>query len=238
MLSFRRESVVRDGHVILRNIDLHIDAGERVVILGASGAGKTTLLNEFYQQLGPAAALIPQPHGLVGPLSARQNIALGRIDQQSLYSTLRSLCWMSAQQRSEIQDWAERLELAAQLEQGVTSLSGGQQSRVAIARALYRGGPVVLADEPCAALDPDRARLVLDQLESRFPTLICTMHDVDAGLQLASRVIGIADERIAFDGSPAGLSSEMLAQLYAQQDEVGPERSDTSHLPPIQRPCL
>lgn len=217
MLELQAATLGYAGKTVLQGVRLSLRAGERVVILGPSGAGKTTLLSALYQKAGASAALIPQPLGLVGPLSAALNIALGRIDQRPLWQNLRSLCWMPRAERDAVRACAASVDLVDVLSQAAETLSGGQQSRVAIARALYRGGEVLMADEPCAALDPERARTALQLLRRRFPTLVCTLHDVDAGLALATRVIGVSAGRIAFDGPPDRLSSQQLALLYQAQ---------------------
>lgn len=218
MLDLQAATLGYAGQTVLQDVRLSLRPGERVVILGPSGAGKTTLLSALYREAGARAALIPQPHGLVGPLSAALNIALGRIDQRPLWQNLRSLCWMPAAERDAIHTCAASVDLVEVLSQAADTLSGGQQSRVAIARALYRGGELLLADEPCAALDPERARTALQLLRTRFPTLVCTMHDVDAGLALATRVIGVSEGGIVFDSPPERLPAERLAMLY--QGEV------------------
>jgi phosphonate transport system ATP-binding protein len=226
------------GQTVLHHPNLSVQPGERVVILGPSGAGKTTLLSALYRQAGARAALIPQPLGLVGPLSAALNIALGRIDQRPLWQNLRSLCWMPAAERRAIHACAEAVDLVDVLPQAAETLSGGQQSRVAIARALYRGGDLLLADEPCAALDPERARTALQQLRLRFATLICTLHDVDAGLALATRVIGVSGGGIAFDCPPERVSATALGQLYAGEPREGQTLHVTADAVVAPRGCL
>lgn len=216
MLTLQAATLGYRGTAVLHDVDVTVRRGERVVMLGPSGAGKTTLLTALYRAAGAAAALIPQPHGLVGPLSAAHNIALGLIDQRLLWRNLQSLCWMPRAERARISDVAASLDLVEALDHAVDRLSGGQQSRVAIGRALYRGGDLLLADEPCAALDPERARQAIVHLGARFGTLICAMHDVDAGLQLATRVLGVADGRIAFDLPPQALTPVLLESLYGR----------------------
>lgn len=214
------------GHIgtaaqpILHDIDLRVEAGERVLLLGPSGAGKTTLLNALYRQAGAGAAYLPQPQGLVGPLPARHNIALGRIDRRSLWGNLRALLAMSARERAAIATVARRLELEALLEQRVDTLSGGQQSRVALARALYRGGPLLIADEPASALDPRRVALVLEVLRD-FDTLVCSLHDVAAARELATRLVGLREGRVLFDAAPDAVSAEQIAALYAAAPAPG-----------------
>lgn len=231
MLHLTAESLTAHGQVLFTGLDLRVDAGERVVVLGPSGAGKTTLLNALYRHAGKQAALIPQPHGLVGPLSAAHNVALGRIDQMTLLGNLRSLVWMPADQREAIQRELQAVDLASHFDQAVDTLSGGEQSRTAIARALYRNAPLLIADEPCAALDPERARSALAVLRQRYDTLVCSMHDVRAGLDLATRVVGVAKRRIAFDLPVAQVTDDQLAQLYGgQPPEAGAAQSGTQDL--------
>lgn len=217
MLHLRADSLTAHKQVLFQGIDLRIQAGERVVILGASGAGKTTLLTALYKEAGSNAALIPQPHGLVGPLSTAHNVALGRIDQMALWRNLRSLLWMPAAEKKRVEQCLADVDLSAQFAQAVDTLSGGEQSRTAIARALYRKSPLLLADEPCAALDPERARSILQALRDQFSTIVCTMHDVQAGLELATRVIGVADRAIDFDLPVAEVTSEHLEKLYGAE---------------------
>lgn len=217
MLSLQTATLGYRGTAVLHDVDLQVSRGERLVMLGPSGAGKTTLLTALYRAIGAPAALIPQPHGLVGPLSVAHNIALGVIDRRPLWRNLASLCWMPRPERAAIHRLAAALDLSDALDQSVDSLSGGQQSRVAIARALHRGGTVLLADEPCAALDPERARVAVQALRERFETLICSMHDVTAGLHLATRVVGIARGRMVFDLPPGDVTPALLEQLYGHQ---------------------
>lgn len=240
MLHLTAESLTAHGQVLFTGLDLKVEAGERVVVLGASGAGKTTLLNALYRHAGKNAALIPQPHGLVGPLSAAHNVALGRIDQVSLLRNLRSLLWMPQAERSAIQDQLLAVDLPSHFDQPVETLSGGEQSRTAIARALYRGSPLLIADEPCAALDPERARSVLAVLRARFDTIVCSMHDVRAGLALATRIIGVADRKMVFDQSVGDVTEAQLDALYNNGDksQSSAEQSETNPLDTMPRGCM
>lgn len=242
MLRLHADTLGYRDKPVLREVSVAVQPGERLVILGPSGSGKTTLLMALYRLAGAGAALIPQPHGLVGPLSTRHNIALGQVDQRPLWRNLRSLCWMPRAEREAIAEYAAQVDLSAELDQPAETLSGGQQSRVAIARAMYRGGPLLLADEACAALDPERARRVLSALQARFDTLVCTMHDVDAGLRLATRVIGVAGGRIGFDLPAAAVSDALLATLYGPEHlRSAPESPPVASLetePAVPRGCL
>lgn len=245
MLHLRAAAIGPADAPILRDIDVQVTAGERVVVLGPSGAGKTTLLNALYAAatrpgcaLARRVALIPQPLGLVDPLRARHNVALGRVDRRGLAGNLRSLVWMAATERQAIAAVAQRLQVDDVLEQVTGTLSGGQRSRIAAARALYRGGELLLADEPCAALDPERAVQLMRALREGFATLICTMHDVDAGLQMATRVWGVSAGRLVFDLPPAVVDSARLRALYGAAMGPSPPVRAAEPPPEFPRHCL
>lgn len=215
MLELTTPQLGYQGQIVLKDIDLKIEPGERVVIFGPSGAGKSTLLNALYQAASAEAALIPQPQGLVESLSAFHNIAIGRLDQRSLWRNLQILLAPPAAEKQAIASLASQLEIESVLQQPAGNLSGGQQSRVAIARALYRNSDCLLADEPLSALDPRRAQSVTEILKSGFRSIVMTSHDVQSGLALATRVLGIADGRISMDARPADIDPDALERLYA-----------------------
>lgn len=236
MMSLRAAAIGPAAAPILHDVDLQIAPGERVVLLGPSGAGKTTLINALWAAASPAVAYLPQPLGLVDPLSTRLNIALGRIDQRRWWRNLLTLIAMPRADRQHIEQIVEALELTPQLEQSVRSLSGGQRSRVALGRAIYRGADVLLADEPCSALDPRRAATVLDAMNQHFGTWVAAMHDVDAGLAAATRVLGIRAGRIVIDAPPSAALEVPLRALYAQ-DAARTDKPAPSSTP-LSRGCL
>ena len=202
---------------ILHGIDLRIQAGEYVAIVGASGSGKTTLMNILgcldrpssgeYLFQGEAvsgldddalAALrrevfgfVFQGYHLIGTSSALDNVAMparyAGVGEQARHERAAALL--------------SRLGLAERLQYLPHQLSGGQQQRVSIARALVNGGRVILADEPTGALDSTSGEQVmqqLDELAAAGHTLILITHDPAVAAR-ARRIISMADGRIVGD---------------------------------------
>ena len=204
---------------ILHGIDLRIQAGEYVAIVGASGSGKTTLMNILgcldrpcsgeYLFQGEAvsgldddalAALrrevfgfVFQGYHLIGTSSALDNVAMparyAGVGEQARHERAAALL--------------SRLGLAERLQYLPHQLSGGQQQRVSIARALVNGGRVILADEPTGALDSTSGEQVmqqLDELAAAGHTLILITHDPAVAAR-ARRIISMADGRIVGDAT-------------------------------------
>lgn len=196
---------------VLRGIDLEIPAGQVVLLTGPSGSGKTTLLTLVgalravqegscrvlgQELLGASEAgrvrlrrsigFIFQQHNLLGFLTARQNVAMAlELDA-------------GTRERGRMERAGAMLEavgLGAKTESLPDQLSGGQRLRVAIARALVRDPPLVLADEPTAALDRQSGKEVTDLLSSlartRGTTILLVTHD--------PRILGIADRIVSME---------------------------------------
>lgn len=202
---------------ILHGINLRIQAGEYVAIVGASGSGKTTLMNILgcldrpcsgeYLFQGEAvsgldddalAALrrevfgfVFQGYHLIGTSSALDNVAMparyAGVGEQARHERAAALL--------------SRLGLAERLQYLPHQLSGGQQQRVSIARALVNGGWVILADEPTGALDSTNGEQVMQQLDDLAAaghTVILITHDPAVAAR-ARRIISMADGRIVGD---------------------------------------
>lgn len=233
-----------DGTLALRGLDLSIDRGERVAIIGPSGAGKTTLLNLLASALPPSAgqlqvlgtdpwqlsstrrqrlrsriALIHQ----APPLPARQRVvtavSAGRLGQWGLGKSLLNL--LHPLDISGAREVLARLDLADKLFERCQQLSGGQLQRVGIARALYQQPELLLADEPVSAMDPrlaDHTLALLGQhaIEHNV-TLVASLHAVELALAHFPRVIGVRDGRIHFDLAASEVGREHLDTLYANE---------------------
>jgi sulfonate transport system ATP-binding protein len=181
---------------VLDSVDLTIQPGELVALLGASGSGKTTLLRAL-AGLDEAAtgrvetparkAVVFQEHRLMPWKRVADNVALGVTGDDVAGRTARVLEEVGLEGRAR--DWPRQL-------------SGGQSQRVALARALVRDPGLLLLDEPFGALDAlTRLRmqqLVLELWARRRPATLLVTHDVDEALVLADRVLVLDNGRIRY----------------------------------------
>lgn len=204
-------------HTVLSHVDLNITTGERVVLLGASGAGKTTLTAALYAQLiakGRRVALAPQDAGLVPQLSVGKNVLMGRLDDHSALYNLTNLVRIRRADQADIHAILGDLGLQDYWSRPVESLSGGQKQRVSLARALYRGGDILIADEPVSAVDESQSRRILHRIFSQFSTVVMALHDVGLAREFGTRLIGLKDGHIQFDATPKSVNQAMIAALY------------------------
>lgn len=218
---FRYAGTDRDT---LHDFDLAIPFGQKIAILGRSGAGKSTLASLVRGDLAPqeGAALIGGvPCAQLGDEMARY---LGVIQQRtylfnaSLLANLR--IGNPDASAEEVRDALVRVGLGGLLErlpQGLDTVvdeagacfSGGERHRIALARVLIQGAPIVVLDEPFAALDPLTERTLLDTLLDVFDdrTLILITHHLQ-GVSRFDRVVFISDGSVSLDGAPADLERE------------------------------
>ena len=208
-----------DFHV-LRDIDLQVAPGERIVICGPSGSGKSTLIRcinrlEVHQQgrlvvdgieLGDDVKAIEQVRRNVGMVFQQFNLFphLTVLDNLTL-----SPIWVGGAPKQEAQAQAmqqlERVKIADQAHKYPLQLSGGQQQRVAIARALCLTPKIMLFDEPTSALDPEMIKEVLDvmmALASQGITMLCVTHEMGFAKAAADRVIFMDEGQIVEQAPP------------------------------------
>jgi len=224
---------------VLKGIDLTINAGEMVAIIGASGSGKSTLMNILGCLDRPSDGSYRIDGRETGSLSNDDLARLRRDYFGFIFQRYHLLPHLTATQNTEIpaiyagvkkharQERAsmllERLGLAERCEHRPNQLSGGQQQRVSIARALMNGGDVILADEPTGALDSKSGRemmAVLHELHANGHTIILVTHDQQVAAH-AERIIEISDGVIIRDQSnpdrPAVTTATLPKKFVAEQ---------------------
>ncbi len=206
---------------VLRDIDLDVARGERIVICGPSGSGKSTLIRcinrlEEHQQ----GRLVVDGVELTDDIKAIDQVRkkVGMVFQQfNLFPHLTVLenltlspMWVGKMPRKEAQEKAmvqlERVRIAEQANKYPLQLSGGQQQRVAIARALCLTPKIMLFDEPTSALDPEMIKEVLDvmiELAGQGMTMVCVTHEMGFAKAVANRVIFMDQGQIVEQNNPA-----------------------------------
>jgi general L-amino acid transport system ATP-binding protein len=175
---------------VLKNINLFVRPGERIVICGPSGSGKSTLIRciltndlKNIDAIRREVGMVFQHFNLFPHLTVLQNLTLGPI-------------WVRQVPKREAEETAmqylERVKIPEQAAKYPGQLSGGQQQRVAIARSLCMNPKIMLFDEPTSALDPEMIKEVLDVmvgLAETGMTMLCVTHEMGFAKTVANRVI-------------------------------------------------
>jgi len=233
----------RGGVRALRNVDLRIDDGEFVVVVGLSGAGKSTLLRALNglvpatsgsitidgtEVVGAGSAelrtvrsqigMIFQTFNLVNRTSVLNNVLMGRLASVPAWRSTIGL-WPAPDREIAMQA-LERVGIVEKAYVRAANLSGGQQQRVGIARALAQEPSVMLADEPVAALDPVTSRQVMGDLrrinrELGITTLV-NLHFLDLAREFGHRLVGLRDGEVVFDGDISEVTDETFRNIYGR----------------------
>ena len=205
---------------VLRDIDLHVKTGERIVVCGPSGSGKSTLIRcinrlEEHQEGTIRVDGTELSDDVKAIEKVRKNV--GMVFQQfNLFPHLTVLenltlapMWVGKVPKAEATARAmqqlERVRIAEQSGKYPLQLSGGQQQRVAIARALCLTPKIMLFDEPTSALDPEMIKEVLDvmvEMASHGITMICVTHEMGFAKAVADRVIFMDQGQIVEENTP------------------------------------
>ncbi|MEK8030362.1 ATP-binding cassette domain-containing protein [Ideonella sp. DXS29W] len=233
----------------LHGLDLRLEPGEQVAVIGASGAGKSSLLLTMAAAVRPLggqlrlAGVDPWVLGSAGrhrlraqlflapqvpPLPPRQRVVTsvlaGGLPAWPGWWRGWLFGWSDAD-ASRAQAALQAFDIADKLWLRVDRLSGGERQRVGLARALVSAARWWLVDEPLSALDPARAHQALGSLQAAARdsgrTLVCTLHQVDLARERFARIVALRAGRIVYDGPAAGLDDEAVRALYSPSDADG-----------------
>ncbi len=215
------------AHEVLAGVDLRMQAGEVLAVIGPSGSGKSTLLRCINQLEPPTAGRVTLAGVTIeaGQQPSRQELirlrrAVGMVFQSfNLFphlTVLRNICLAQeramGRSREEAEDIAmqllKRVGLADKAHQYPARCSGGQQQRIAIARALALGPQLMLFDEPTSALDPElglEVLAVMRELAEGGMTMVVVTHEMHFAESVSNRVLIMADGRIVEEGPSASV---------------------------------
>jgi phosphonate transport system ATP-binding protein len=230
------------GLVALKNVDLTIEEGEFVVIVGLSGAGKSTLLrainglvpvtgsvtvggrevvgasNKEIREIRSDVGMIFQTFNLVNRARVMNNVLMGRLSKVPRWRSMVGL-WPPQDKEIALQS-LERVGIVEKAYIRASDLSGGQQQRVGIARALAQEPKIILADEPVASLDPVTSHIVMRDLKrinrDLGITTIINLHFLDLARQYGERLIGLRDGELVYDGSIADVDDDVFRDIYGR----------------------
>jgi zinc transport system ATP-binding protein len=235
-------SIGYDDVAVVEHVDLVVQPGEAVAVLGSNGSGKTTLargilglatvLDGTVEVLGaPVGRLsergrvgyVPQRHTVSGavPATVREVVGVGRLARLGLFRRLGPV------DRAAVADAVAAVGLADRLGDPVASLSGGQQRRVLVARALAAEPELLLMDEPTAGVDAASQEAlagVLARLKAGGTTLVVVTHETGPLTGVLDRAVVVDSGRIRYDGPLAGAERWSSDGHHHGSDPEAPDR--------------
>jgi len=233
------------GTEALINVSFTVNTPQVIAIIGPSGAGKSTLIRCINRLVQPTSGrvfldgqdvvalgrselrkvrrrigMIFQEFNLVERLTVMENLLSGRLGYVGF--------WRAYRRKFPPEDVAaafrllDRVGLSGYHNTRADALSGGQRQRVGISRALMQQPDLLLVDEPTASLDPKTSRQIMRLLvelahEHDTPALV-NIHDVGLAQSFADRIIGLAEGKIVFDGTPQQVTAQVLTDIYGEED--------------------
>ncbi|MCS1383672.1 phosphonate ABC transporter ATP-binding protein [Lysinibacillus sphaericus] len=227
--------------MVLNDINLSLQEGEFVSIIGQSGAGKSTLLRCINRMIEPSEGeiifdqqditsinkramrqqrakmgMIFQHYNLVSRLTVFENVLHGRFGYKSTMQGILSI--YTEEEKRLALSILEKLNMKDQIYKRCDQLSGGQKQRVGIARALVQEPKLLLCDEPIASLDPNSSKVIMDHLkeisQSMGITVLVNLHQVDVAMRYSDRIIGLRKGEKVFDDIPKQLNQLAIRNIY------------------------
>ncbi len=244
MIQFKDLGLVYpNGTVGLKDVNVTINDGEFVVIVGLSGAGKSTFIRSINRLVTPTSGelivdgedilkyggrdlrklrtkvgMIFQNYNLVHRSNVLKNVLAGRLGHTGTLRSILSL--FSKEDVGLAYESLQRVNIADKLYNRADELSGGQQQRVSIARVLTQKPSYILADEPVASLDPPTSHQVMTYLkkinrEDKITTIV-NLHFIDMAMEYADRIIGMRAGEVVFDGPASEVTEQTFEEIYGR----------------------
>ena len=231
----------------LKIINLEIEQGEFVSIIGLSGAGKSTLIRTINRMLDISegkltvdgidvsklkgkslrkfrrnkVGMIFQSFNLVTRTTVIKNVLTSFVPDIPFFRSLFGI--YTKQEKLHALEALDKVGIVDKAFIRADQLSGGQQQRVALARTLAQNPEIILADEPVAALDPVTAKRVMEDFKrinkDMNISILLNIHHVELALEYADRILGIRDGEIVYDGPSSEVTPEVLDLIYKGKAE-------------------
>ena len=241
------EKTYPNGTTALNNVNIKIEQGEFVAVIGLSGAGKSTLIrciNRMHDITGGQiivdsvdvsklngrhirkfrrrVGMIFQSFNLVTRTTVINNVLVSFVPDLPMWRKLLGI--FTKEQKIKALEALDKVGILDKAFVRVDQLSGGQQQRVALARTLAQNPDIILADEPIASLDPVTSRIVMDDFKRINKELnisvIMNIHHVEIALEYADRIIGIRKGEVVFDGATSRVTQDILQEIYGGKWEA------------------
>lgn len=243
MIRLENLSVSYDGkYRAVDNIDLEIEKGEILGVIGSSGSGKSSMMKCINKLVTPSAGrvlvdgeditnydqkkmrsvrkqigMIFQDYNLVDRASVLENVLMGRLGYKSALDTL--LNRFTDSEYEMARKALSNVALEDKIFDRADQLSGGQKQRVAIAKALCQKPKIILADEPVASLDIQTSKVIMEYFktvnEKKDMTIVVNLHDVKLAMEYCTRIVALHKGRIIFDGSAGEIDDRLLERIYS-----------------------
>lgn len=236
VLELRDVALLRGNRPVLAEVSLQLQAGTLTALVGPNGAGKSTLLALLagdirpdrgqallhgraladwpVRELARQRAVMAQDHAVRFAFSVREVVAMGRLPHPA-----------DPEEDARIVEAAlQEVDITALAARDVQTLSGGEAARTSLARALVQSTPVLLLDEPTAALDLRHQERTLHSaraLARQGHCVVVVLHDHNLAAAYADRIVMLCDGRIAADGTPRQvLNRDTIGAVYGQPVQV------------------
>jgi len=230
-----------NGVEALKNINLEVNDGEFVAIIGLSGAGKSTLLRSINKMIEITSGqiliddidiasikgkelrmmrrcigMIFQSFNLVTRTTVIKNVLAANVPDMPFLRVL--LAIYTKKEKVAALEALDRVNILEKAYTRCDQLSGGQQQRVALARTLAQNPSIILADEPVASLDPVTAKQVMSDFkrinQDLELSILLNIHHVELALDYCDRIVGIRAGKIVYDGNSKDVTPEILKEIY------------------------
>lgn len=243
MLRLENITVIYDGKVLaVDDVNLEVNQGEFVGIIGSSGSGKSTLLKTINLLVRPykgkvfiddvdvtglrdaqlrnmrkSIGFVFQDYNLIERSTVLDNVLIGRLGYKSPLKSL--LGFFSDDDYERAITALRQVGLSEKMFVRAGELSGGQKQRVAIAKTLCQRPKIILADEPVASLDISTSQNIMDYFkkvnEKKNITVLINLHDVNLAKKYCNRIVTLKKGKIIFDGRPGEIDDRLLENLYS-----------------------